>query len=268
MRLAYTAVLCIVVAGAGAGLLAQSDRLTDKDLKQLVEQIDKQRESFQGALDPKLKSSKIRQATGEVDVERYLNDFKDNIGKLKDRLKDDYSASAEATTVLRQATDIDAFFKANPLGKAESEWNRLSAQLKTMAGSYGAGFPLAAGASVRRMSKGELSGMAKGTADSVDKFRKALENDLKADTTMDKAAKESILKEAEQLKKDAEGLASVVSTDKLSSGEADKVISRAKSLQTFMAANAKTTPTSTAAWASLTQEIGKIAGEYAKPWIK
>jgi hypothetical protein len=42
---------------------------------------------------------------GEVNVKNYLEDFEENVGKLKDRFSRDNSASMDAEVVLRQASE-------------------------------------------------------------------------------------------------------------------------------------------------------------------
>ena len=63
-----------------------ADRLTDKDVKQLLERIDDERDRFEDQLDGKLKRSIIRGPGGEVNVEKYLDDLQENVDKLKGTL--------------------------------------------------------------------------------------------------------------------------------------------------------------------------------------
>ena len=120
-----------------------ADRLTDRDIKELVSRIDQGRDRFDDALDDRLKRSIIRGEGGEVNVGRFLDDFQENIDRLEERLKPEYAASTEAATLLRQASAIDRFFRQQPAGtKGESEWNRLATDLEALAGAYGTDFPL------------------------------------------------------------------------------------------------------------------------------
>src|SRR5262245_63854450 len=99
--------LTLIACALSASPLAAADRLTDKDVKALVERIDDGRSRFKDALDDKIKKNILRGPSGEVDVDKFLDDFKDNIGRLKDRLKPEYSASTEAQTVLdRKSTRL------------------------------------------------------------------------------------------------------------------------------------------------------------------
>ena len=53
---------------------------------------------------------------------------------MKERFKPEYAASAEVTTVLRQASDIQRFMATQPPNfDGASEWNRLNASLNELA---------------------------------------------------------------------------------------------------------------------------------------
>ena len=154
-------------------------------MKALVEKIDHGRDEFEGALDNELKHTVIKSATGEMDVKRTLDDFDDSMDWLKDRLKPESSASSEAAAMLGRATALDAFLKQQPPGlKGTSEWTRLAADLKTLAVAYGADFPLAEHAPVRRITDRELATAAEQLAKAGEQLKKSLDADLKMDTSV------------------------------------------------------------------------------------
>src|SRR5262249_23722663 len=128
-----TAWLLLLVMALSGRAFAQAERLSDKDVKELMEAIDRGRDRFVDALDSESKHSVIRSPTNEVNVSKYLDDFDNNIHTMKDRFKGEYAASAEVQTVLRQASDIDAFVRGQGGMKGASEWNALAGQLDTLA---------------------------------------------------------------------------------------------------------------------------------------
>ena len=93
---------------------ATSERPSDKDVKALFDQIEEGRDKFEGNLEGQFKDAIIRDATREVKVSAGLQDYQDNIKKLKERFTDDYSASAEVTVVLTQAGNFQRFMQTNP----------------------------------------------------------------------------------------------------------------------------------------------------------
>src|SRR5436190_13789214 len=101
--------LCSMTAFAQA----KPDRLSDKDVIALIEQVDEGRDKFEGNLDGGFKGSTLRGANSETKVAGALQDFQDTTKKLKERFKPDYSASAEVVALLKQATAIGAFMQGS-----------------------------------------------------------------------------------------------------------------------------------------------------------
>jgi len=237
------------------------DRLTDRDVKALVEKIDDGRDKFESELDNDLKHTVVRSATGEMDVKRALDDFKESVDRLKDRLKPEYSASTEATAVLRRATALDAFIKQQPAGlKGASEWNRLAADIKTLAAAYGADFPLGEGASVRRIGDQEVATAAEQLAKAGEQLKKSLDADLKKSTTVSAQDRQGAIADAEQWSKDAKALRDRVKDGKPSSAEAERVTADAAKLKAFV--EGKTLPASAAAWSSASAPLQTLAQAY------
>ena len=244
---------------------AAAERLNDKDVKQLIERIDNERDRFEDQLDGKLKRSIIRGPGGEVDVERFLDDLQENVDKLEDRFSSQYAASAEVTTVLRQGSDIQRYMSTLPPSfDGASEWNRLAASLAELAAAYGSGFPVAEGQQARRLNDGEVKKAAEEIGKNADRFKKDLDSALKQDTSVAQAAREAAVKEADGLKQDARHLASTIGGGKPSSGEAQALIRRASAIR----AAGSGRPMSGAAqssWNAVEEGLAKIAQAYDLP---
>jgi hypothetical protein len=242
-----------------------ADRLTDRDVKGLVDRIEKGRDKFDDALDDKLKHSIVRGPAGEVKVDDFLNDFQKNIDRVEERLKPEYAASGEVAALLQQASRIEAFFRQQPAGiRGESEWNRLATDLKVLGQAYGADFPLAEGASVRRVGDRELATAIDGVAATAEQLKKSLDSDLKTDATMDKQERQAIVGEADQLSKDAKALRDRVKDGKPSSAEAERLLASANKLQAFI--DGHKVPTSAGTWASAHERLQTVAGVYGASW--
>jgi hypothetical protein len=245
-----------------APALAQSDRPTDDDIKRLIERINQERDRFEDQLDSELKRKVLRGPSGEVNVERYLDDLQDNVGKLKDRFKPDYAASAEALTVLRQGSDIHGYMSSQPPNlKGASEWGRLAASLGHLAVAYGTTFPLPEGAHARRLNDREVRQAADEVADSADRFKKELENALKRDPSVDQATREAAVREADQLKRDAKTLSSRLGDRKPASGEAKQLVERASRVQAAVAGRSLS-PAAETAWGGLRSGLEKVAQSF------
>jgi len=260
-----TAACAAVMASLLAAPAVSAERLNDKDVKALLERIDNERDRFEDQLDGKVKRSILRGPGGEVNVERYLDDLQENVDRLKDRFTPQYAASAEATTVLRQGSDIQRFMSAQaPNFDGSSEWNRLAASLAELAAVYGTTFPVRDGQQARRLNDREVRKAADDLAKGADQFKKELDSSLKKDKTIDKAAREAAVKEADELKKDAQKLASTVGDGRPASGEAQAVLQRAAGIRT--AASGRTlSPAAQTAWGSVESGVSKIAQAFGLP---
>jgi hypothetical protein len=252
----------LVIGGASA---ASADRLSDKDVKALMVQVDENRDRFEDQLDGKLKRSILRGPRGEVNVGDYLDDLQANVDSMKDRFTPNYAASAEVTTVLRQGSDIQRYMSTLPPNfDGMSEWNRLASSLGQLAEVYSAKFPLSEGQAVRRLNDGEVKKTAEGLAKSADTFKKELDSSLKKDKTIDKATREAAVKEVADLKEDAQKLGSLVGDGRPASGEAQALLQRAGAVKT--AINGRTlSPAAQSAWGTFESGLGKVAQAFGIP---
>jgi hypothetical protein len=175
-RLVWLAALAL---GIAANASAQAERLSDKDVKDLMEAIDKGRDHFVDALDSEFKHAVMRSPTNEVDVSKYLDDFDRNIHTMKDRFKGDYAASAEVQTVLRQASDIDAYVRQQGAMKGTSEWTVLVGQFDALAKAYGTRFPVGENTPVRRLGDKEAAEAADLIAHQASPLKHAIADDTK-----------------------------------------------------------------------------------------
>src|SRR3954468_1742866 len=178
-------------------------RLSDQQIKKLIDQVWDARDTFEGNLDDSVKESMMKTATTDAKVLSVLQDLQDNAGKLRDRFKPDYAAGAEAETLLKQATMIGTAMERARITKGRSQWDQLAASLKSLGGVYGTTFPLPEGASVRRMNDGQTAAAAGTIASSADEIKKQIDKskELAApDKKAGKQAADALAKAANTLK--------------------------------------------------------------------
>ena len=215
----------MMAAGLVAAVAGQSaQRLSDKDMKDLFEAVDNGRDRFEDQLDGKLKRSILRGPRGEVNVEEYLDDLQQNVDRLRERFNEKYAASAEATTVLRQTSDIHRFLKSQSGElKGGSEWDRLVADLTRLAEAYGTEFPMPADATGRRINDAEAAGAAANVA----KFADQLKNAVNKEKSMAKPDRDALRKELDNVKKDANVVKSRAADGKPAAAEARQLFDSA-----------------------------------------
>jgi hypothetical protein len=234
---------------------APPERLSDKDVKALIEQVDQERDKFEGNLDGKLKDSLLRSETTDIKVSAALQDYQDNIKKLKERFTAEYSASAEVQVVLKQANKIDNFVKtSNAVTKGRSEWDREAASLKRLAGAYGTTFPIPPGAAVRRMNDKEAADAAGAIAKASDRVRDDFDKVPVA--ALSKADKDTVKKGLETLGKQAEVVQSRLNDGKPATAEVQLLMVQVATVQKFIDAHPilSTKPD----WDALHESLAKV----------
>ncbi len=254
----------LLALGLAAPILA-AERLNDKDVKQLIDRMDSERDRFEDQLDGKLKRSIIRGPRGEVDVERYLDDLQENMDKLKGRFTSDYSGSAEVTTILRQGSDIHRYMATLPANyDGASEWTRLSSTLTELAVVYGTTFPVVEGGPLaQRMNDKELKKTAGEVAKSAEQFKHDLDASLKAQN-VDTATRETAVKEADALKEAAEKLEDTIDDEKPASGEARTLLEHAAAMRTAAAGRTLSAAAKTS-WGAVEDGLVKIVQAFGLP---
>ena len=159
-RIGFVMAGVFIIAASGAAA-QRGERLSDKEVKQIIDAVDTGRDKFEGNLDGGFKGSTLRGPNGETKVSGALQDYQDSTKKLQERFTADYSASAEAATVLKQSMQIHAFMTGpKSPAKGRNEWDRQTTNLRRLAEAYGTTFPLPDGATIRRMNDKESAAAA------------------------------------------------------------------------------------------------------------
>jgi hypothetical protein len=211
----------------GAAFAQGGNRLTDKEVKELIEAVDHARDRFEDQLDGKLKDTILRGPNGEVNVARFLDDLQENTGRLKDRFTSEYAASAEAAAVLRQSTAIHMFMKEKAGIKGSSEWDHMAANLGRLAAVYGTKFPLEGDAPVRRVSDGEAAKAAMAIEEQANELKSAINREK----ALAKPAKDGLKSQADVVKNAAKALKSRLSDSKPATSEARQLFDAMRKLR-------------------------------------
>jgi hypothetical protein len=209
-------IVAAVIVAAVAGSAQTGERLSDKEVKAIIDEVDNGRDKFEGNLDGGFKGSTLRGPKGETRVSGALQDYQDSTQKLKQRFTSDYSASAEVGTVLKESTQVDAFMKSpSSPTKGRNEWDRQSATLKRLAAAYNTTFPLPDGGVVRRLNDKEAADAAGAVAAQGEQIKRAAD----ADKTLAKPDKQALKTEVDAVIKQAKTLQSGLNDGKPATGD-------------------------------------------------
>ena len=230
---------------------ARPERLPDKDVKALIDQVDEGRDKFEGNLDGDFKGSTVAGPNGPTKVSVALQDYQDNTKKLKDRFASEYAASAEVATVLKQSNSIDRFMQGTgSTMKGRSEWDRQVANLKRLAAVYGATFPLPEGVTPRRINDKEAAGYAEAIADAADRF----ESDVDKLKAVPEPERDAAKKDVEMVEKNANDVKSRINGEQPATSELRLLIDQVAKVQTFAGKNSL----ATANWQAVQTSLGKL----------
>jgi hypothetical protein len=259
-RLAFSGLLVVLLATWPAVSRGQApERLSDRDVKALIDEVYDARDKFEGNLDDSVKESTVKTATTDAKVLAVLQDLQDNAAKLRDRFTPEYAAGAEAETLLQQATMINTAMERANITKGRSQWDKLASTLRRLAGVYGTTFPLPDGAQVRRINDAETAGAAAAVASAANEIQKQIDKDK----TVAKPDKDAAKRTAKDLVSAANTLKSRIKDGKLATGEARQVMDLASRLEAFTKAHP--VPAAAAPTTSLRVAIATLQQSFMVP---
>ena len=112
-------------------------RLTDKEVKRLMEQLKKDTGKFRKSVDSSLDRSRLNGTNREDDVNAFMKNYEKATERLYDHFKDHKSVSADVEAVLDGAAEIDEFMTRRAAsGRAERDWAAVRQDLRQLADAY------------------------------------------------------------------------------------------------------------------------------------
>jgi hypothetical protein len=253
---------------AAAGLLslplpaAAADRLTDQEVKALLDKIEQDRSAFESALDEKLKGSTIKAARGEVNVNEFFDDLQDQVGRTRERFKSEYMASSEVAGLLDYAGRLDQWASAQPPGFVGSkEWGPFATDLKRLAAAYNTTLPMPSAGTARRFSDAELLTAAANVEKMIDPYRTAFDGALASNTSVTPEIRKQAIGQVDMMKSQARALNAALGNKQKGVAEADALLKQAFVVIETMSKLSLGQAT-TGAWTPLRGELGKVAWAY------
>lgn len=137
----HVVVLAAGLACAGADVATAGQtrpyRQNDQQLKDLVTRIDAHQEAFRASVGRAIDRSPIDGSRDEDEIDRSVESFEQATGRLRDRVNDRQSDSADAENVLKRASLIDALLSRHQLDTAaQRDWQALRLDMDGLARAY------------------------------------------------------------------------------------------------------------------------------------
>ncbi len=251
---------------SGPLLVTARERLTDQDVKDLLESIEKKRAAFEAALDDKVKNSTIQGERGEVNTNEFFDDLQDQVRRVRERFSSNYSASSEVLSLLQYATRLDAWASTQPAGfRGSREWGVLATDFRRLSAAYNSSLlrpgQKALGAQARRLNDAELVTVAASVEKNMDAFRSAYDSALAANKNLTPATHKTAIQNVDAMKSNARALNAALGNKQKGVAEANALF---KGSAGMIDATLKLPPNSSAAaaWAPVREDLSKVALAY------
>ena len=251
---------------SGPLLVTANERLSDEELKALLESIEKKRSAFEAALDDKLKNSTIKGARGEVNTNEFFDDLQDQVRRARERFSPNYSASSEVLSLLQFATRLDAWASTRPAAfQGSREWGALAADFRRLSAAYNSSLlrsgQKALGDQARRLNDAELVTVAATVEKNMDAFRKEYDSALAANANLTPASRKTAIQNVDAMKNSARALNTALGKEQKGIAEANALL---KGSAVMIDTTLQLPPNSSAAkaWAPVREDLSKVALAY------
>jgi hypothetical protein len=135
----WVGLLVVLVLGVGLGRPAAAQgRLSDKDLRSLLQNLKDDAQPFRQSFANALKQSTIRKTSKEKDARMLADSFAKQANSALETFKQNQKAEQAVTEMVHTATQIDPLVYSLQLDAATtSQWEKLRGELHQIAQAYG-----------------------------------------------------------------------------------------------------------------------------------
>jgi len=227
---AFAVALALPIGAAGA------ERMTDEQVKKLIEDIDAGYRTWKQDLEKEnLDDAVITSAERTVKIKDLLRDFGKEIDVLQGRFKPDHSASLEVMALLRRGSDVELHNRRQGRTRS-SAWTPLGSKLEALAHAYELAWPVES-MSVRavRLNDGELAGKVKQMEDAAKQLQDETEKAAKAAKSVDKATRGSLKSSIQQIEQMAREVRSRIKEDRPASVEVGQLLGQTTKVKETLA---------------------------------
>jgi hypothetical protein len=261
-----------VISLAGLFSIAQAQRpyrLTEREMKNLLERIEKGADKFRDSLEDALDDTRLDGTRREDRINDFVKDFEAATDRLKDRFDDDRSAAGAAEQVLSRAASIDNFMMRHRLSsRAQSDWAYLRRNLDELARAYNVSWSWA-GVTNRpyRINDEQLKRLLGRIEEDADRFRNSLKDALDDTRFDDTSAEDSINQYVKDFEQATDRLEDRFNDRRSAASDAEEVLRRAERIDNFMTMmRDRLTSRAQSDWARLRRSLDELATVYGVAW--
>jgi DNA-binding TFAR19-related protein (PDSD5 family) len=263
--------VALAVASAGLAMAGQQRpyRLSDQQLKDLVNRIETHRDTFNTSLKRAIDRSSINGSPAEDQIDSSVRMFQQATDSLRDRVNDRQSDTADAENVLRRATSLDDFMMRNQLdASARNGWQALRLDMSDLARAYGITWNWNAASQTMpaRVDDKQVEQLLKQIGKKADKFDNGLDRAFDRSRIVDEGrAKDELRRSVKDFSQATDRLGDRVKGRQSSTLDAEEVLRRGVSIDAAMQRYQLTTQAERD-WLSLRGDLDKLARAYNVAW--
>ena len=243
-------------------------RLSDQQLKDLVNRIDTHRDAFHASFERAIDRSPINGSPAEDQIDRSVKDFEQATDRLRDRVNDRQSDTADAEDVLRRASVIDTFMMRNQLDTpAQRDWQALRLDMNDLARAYGITWSWSAASQnmPSRVDDKQVEQLLKQIGEKADRFDKSLDRAFDRSRIDDRRGKDEIRQSVKDFRQATDRLRDRVNGRQSNTLDVEEVLRRGVSIDGFMQ-RYQLSAEAEQNWLSLRGDLDRLARAYNVAW--
>ena len=259
----------LALASASVAVAAQQrpTRSSDQQVKDLLTRIDKRTDTFRSSFNRAIDRNPINGSREEDQINQSVKDFEQATDRLRDRVNDRESGTADVEEVLSHASLIDSFMARNQLdASAERDWEDLRRDLDDLAGVYGVtGHWTVPGTSLARVDDKEVEQLLKRIDKGADQFRKSLDKALDHSTMDGSKGEDDINQFVKEFAETTDHLKDHFGRKQVVTNDVEDVLRRGVSIDAFMQRH-RLSEQAENDWLALRHDVDDLARVYHVAW--
>ena len=268
----HVVVLAVGLAAAGAGLASAGQqrpyRVSDQQLKDLVNRIDTHEQAFRSSFERAIDRSPIKNSQTADQAGRSMKDFKEAASQLRDRVNDGQSVASDAENLLRRASAIDSLMTRTQFdAPAQRDWQALRLDMNDLTRAYGIAWNWSAASQAvpARVNDNQVKQLLKTIGQKANTFDKGLDRAFVNSTYDAGRGKDEIRQSVKDLKQATDRLRDRVNGRQANTLDAEEVLRRGASIDGFLQ-RYQLSAQAEQNWVLLRGDLDKLASAYNVGW--
>lgn len=284
-RIVAIAALMLVAGLANVAQAQHPYRLSEGDLRGLMDRLERDSDQFRKSVDSALDRSTLDGTRAEDRINDFVKAFEEATDRLKSRFDDNRSASATVREVLDRGARIDRFVSMHRLsGRVQEDWMRVRADLDELAAAYTVSWnwpvvevTVVPGDTVvatdtvvverhaRRINDSDVKAIISRIDAQAERFRHSLHDALNHSRFNHTSAEDDINAFVKNFERATDRLKDHFGKHNAATGDAEEVMRRAARIDVFMR-NHEMTARAQEDWQALRRNLDELALAYSVTW--